>query len=77
MRKKYLDCELPPQLLAGAEGRATQISYTAQDSGSTAAYPRAKSKHKLFSMDRLNAMDNKLQKGALHWPMPKEEQCPG
>ena len=64
VQKKYLDGELPPQLLAWAEGRATQISYTAQGSASTAAYAGAKRKHELFSMDILNAMENKLQKGA-------------
>ena len=63
VRKKYLDGELPPQLLAGAEGRATQISYAAQGSASTAAYPGARSKHELFSVERLNAMGSKAQKG--------------
>ena len=42
---QYLDGKLSPQLLAGAEGRATQICYMAQGSASTAAYPGAKSKH--------------------------------
>ena len=60
---KYIDGELPPQLLAGAEGRATQISYAAHGSASTAAYPGARSKHELFSVERLNAMGNKAQKG--------------
>ena len=60
---KYIDGELLPQLLAGAEGRATQISYAAHGSASTAAYPGARSKHELFSVERLNAMGNKAQKG--------------
>ena len=61
--KKYLDGKLPPQLLAGAEGRATQISYASQGSVSTAAYPGARSKHELCSMERLNAVGSKAQKG--------------
>ena len=54
VRKKYLDGELPTQLLAETECRATQISYAAQGSASTAAYPGARSKHELVSVERLN-----------------------
>ena len=49
---KYIDGELP-----------TQISYEAHGSASTAAYPGARSKHELFSVERLNAIGNKAQKG--------------
>ena len=63
VRKNYLDGELPPQLLTGAEGRATQISYAAQGSASTAAYPGARSKPELYSMERLKAMGSRAQKG--------------
>ena len=63
VRKKYLDRELTPELLAGAEGRATQISYAAQGSACTAAYPGARSKPELFSKERLNTVGSKAQKG--------------
>ena len=63
VRKKYLDRELTPELLAVAEGRATQISYAAQGSACTAAYPGARSKPELFSKERLNTVGSKAQKG--------------
>ena len=79
VRKKYLDGEVPPQLLAGVEGKTTQISYMAQGSACSAAYSGVKSMHELFSLDRLNAMENKAQKGQCLNCGSKEHyigQCP-